>query len=164
MNHLLQKEKKNKESIKSFIESNGLLKAIEMFDSIDNVAKLVESTPLDLVIDYFQPPYVDHDKLIFETGKEFSIIDFPIRSGTYDFNFKIHSLNSDNNFWNFDIDIIEGGTVEIDGEERELWDSDLWNEDYWWEIQNEINGILYEILWLFAPESLRDIGVGFNLE
>jgi hypothetical protein len=117
----------------SFMNQSGL--------SIEEIANVFKTTPLQLTKDYF-------------LNKSFSIKDFDIPIGGYDFSFEITDIEEKKEgLWYVYTEIGDGGvTFMTTGEYYDLWNSDLWDEDYWWEIQGEIMQIIYEILLPFEPK------------
>lgn len=126
--------------LKKLIDNRGLDDVIRTL-GLEKVSKVLELTPLQLAQEHFE-------------NKLYSIHDFDVRTGSYDFGFKITDIvenDPDDDLWYVYAKIVNG-TVNIDGEERDLWDSDLWQEEYWWEIQQEIDDILIDILTPFLPK------------
>jgi hypothetical protein len=126
--------------LNKLIEKQGLLNVIKTL-GLDKVSNILQQKPIDIAKEHFE-------------NKLYSIHDFDVRTGTYDFGFKITDITEndpDDNLWYVYAKIVNG-TVDIDGDERELWDSDLWQEEYWWEIQQEIEDILINILTPFLPK------------
>jgi hypothetical protein len=95
--------------------------------------------------------------------RSFHTVDYP-NTGTYDFHFGIQSVQlnfgiGNNSLFNevvrIYIDILPEGTVEISSNESELFEinqSLISNHDYGWEIENEINDIVKDIIILNLPE------------
>lgn len=128
--------------LNKLIDKQGLLNVIRTI-GIEKVSKILQLEPIEIAREHFE------DKI-------YSIHDFDVRTGSYDFGFKITDIiqnDPDDEEWYVYAKIVNG-TVDIDGDERELWDSDLWEEDYWWEIQNEIDDILVDILTPFLPKEI----------
>jgi hypothetical protein len=117
----------------SFMNQSGL--------SIEEIANVFKTTPLQLTKDYF-------------LNKSFSIKDFDVPIGGYDFTFEItHIEEKKEGLWYVYAKIGDGGvTLMTTGEYHNLWNLGLWNEDYWWEIQDEITDIIYKILLPFEPK------------
>ena len=92
---------------------------------VEKVSQILEITPLQLEQDFF-------------LDKTFSIDDFDVKTGGYDFSFEITDIEKkDEDLWYVYTKIGDGSVSLADGETYDLWDSDLWQEDYWWEIQGE---------------------------
>ena len=138
-----------KDKMNNLIDKVGLPQAIKMV-GIDKLLKIIDTTPIDLVRDYF-------------INKQFSIKDFDHNTGGYDFNFIITDIDDEgiDESWVVDVDILDG-SVTIDDETYDLWDSDLWQEDWWWEIQGEIDDIISYILNPYKPEDI-DLEIMHNL-
>ena len=120
---------------------------------VDKVSTILETTPLQLIRDFF-------------LDKTFSIDDFNVNTGGYDFSFEITDIYEEGDDVWYVYTKIGDGTVMLmtdeDNEQRDLWNSGLWDEDYWWEIQGEIMEIIYVILLPFVPKNI-DIKVEHNL-
>jgi hypothetical protein len=129
-----------RQKLERLIERQGLREVIKMI-GIDKVSKILETTPLQLTKDFF-------------INKSFSIKDFDVPIGGYDFSFEITDIEEKKEgLWYVYTEIGDGGvTFMTTGEYYDLWNSDLWDEDYWWEIQGEIMQIIYEILLPFEPK------------
>jgi hypothetical protein len=129
-----------KQKLERLIERQGLREVIKMI-GIDKVSKILETTPLQLTKDFF-------------INKSFSIKDFDVPIGGYDFSFEITDIEEKKEgVWYVYTEIGDGGvTFMTTGEYYDLWNSGLWDEDYWWEIQGEIMQIIYEILLPFEPK------------
>jgi hypothetical protein len=129
-----------RQKLERLIERQGLREVIKMI-GIDKVSKILETTPLQLTKDFF-------------LNKSFSIKDFDVPIGGYDFTFEITEIEEKKEgLWYVYAKIGDGGvTLMTTGEYYDLWNSDLWDEDYWWEIQGEIMQIIYEILLPFEPK------------
>ena len=129
-----------KQKLERLIERQGLREVIKMID-IDKVSKILETTPLQLAQDFF-------------LDKSFSIDDFDVNTGGYDFTFEITDIEEKKEgLWYVYAKIGDGGvTLITTGEYYDLWNSGLWDEDYWWEIQGEITDIIYKILLPFEPK------------
>jgi hypothetical protein len=69
-----------------------------------------------------------------------------------------------NDTWAVYVKILKGEVtlILIDGETYDLWDSDLWEKDFWWEIQSEIDDIIYDIVVPFTPMKI-DLDINHNL-
>ena len=129
--------------LNKLIDKQGLDNVIRTI-GIDKVSKILEKKPIEIAREHFE------DKI-------YSIHDFDVRTGTYDFGFKITDIiqnDPDDEEWYVYAKIVNGTITLDDGEERELWDSDLWQEEYWWEIQQEIDDILVDILTPFLPKEI----------
>jgi hypothetical protein len=150
----LQEETMSSPKIKleRLIERQGLRDVVKMI-GVDKVSKILETTPLQLIRDFF-------------LDKTFSIDDFNVNTGGYDFTFEITDIDEDEDeVWDIYVKIGDGTVIlanDDNPEPKDLWDSDLWQEDYWWEIQGEIMEIIYDILLPFVPENI-DIKVEHNL-
>ena len=129
-----------RQKLERLIERQGLREVIKMI-GIDKVSKILETTPLQLTKDFF-------------LNKSFSIKDFDVPIGGYDFSFEITDIEEKKEgLWYVYAKIGDGGvTLMTTGEYYDLWNSGLWDEDYWWEIQGEIMQIIYEILLPFEPK------------
>ena len=141
-----------KDKMINLIEKKGLIESIKLF-GVNNVAKTLDTTPIDLAKDFF-------------IDKEFSIKDFDIKTGGYDFNFMITDIDwGMNDTWAVYLEILKGEVtlILIDGETYDLWDSDLWEKDFWWEIQNEIKDIIYEYIEPLIPNEI-ELQITHNLE
>lgn len=138
--------------LEQFIERQSLREVVKMM-GVDKVSKILEITPLQLIRDFF-------------LDKTFSIDDFNVNTGEYDFSFEIIDIDEEGDDVWYVYAKIGDGTVMLmtdeDNEQRDLWNSGLWDEDYWWEIQGEIMEIIYVILLPFVPENI-DIKVEHNL-
>jgi hypothetical protein len=131
--------------LNKLIDNQGLDNVIRTI-GLDKVSKILQKKPIEIAKEYFE------DKI-------YSIHDFDVRTGTYDFRFKITDIikNDPDDEELYVYTKIVNGTVDIDGDERDLWDSDLWQEDYWWEIQQEIDDILVDILTPFLSKDIIEI-------
>jgi hypothetical protein len=129
-----------RQKLEMLIERQGLREVIKMI-GIDKVSTILETTPLQLTKDFF-------------LNKSFSIKDFDVPIGGYDFSFKITDIEEKKEgLWYVYAKIGDGGvTLMTTGEYYDLWNSGLSDEDYWWEIQGEIMLIIYEILLPFEPK------------
>jgi len=128
--------------LNKLIDKQGLDNVIRTI-GLDKVSKILEKKPIEIAREHFE------DRI-------YSIHDFDVPTGSYDFGFKITDIiqnDPDDEEWYVYAKIVNG-TVDIDGDERELWDSDLWQEEYWWEIQQEIDDILVDILTPFLPKEI----------
>ena len=135
-----------KDKMINLIEKKGLIESIKLF-GVNNVAKTLDTTPIDLAKDFF-------------IDKEFSIKDFDIKTGGYDFNFIITDIDDHDDFWSVYVDILDGTVSLLTDDEynpTDLWDSNLWEEDYWWEIQSEIDDIITDILKPFKERQDQEI-------
>jgi len=144
---------KFKKRIEDTIKKEGLLFAIKFFGGIENLSKKIDTTPIDLAKDFF-------------IDKEFSIKDFDIKTGGYDFDFMITDIDwGMNDTWAVYVKILKGEVtlILIDDETYDLWDSDLWEKDFWWEIQGEIDDIIYDIVAPFTPMKI-DLDIYHNLK
>lgn len=138
-----------KDKMNRLINKFGLYQTIKLV-GIDSLLKILDTKLIDLTRDYF-------------IDKQFSIKDFGINSGGYDFNFIITDIDDEgiDESWVIDVKILDGN-VTFDDDVRDLWDSDLWEEDWWWEIQNEIDELIFDILAPFKPENI-DLEIFHNL-
>jgi hypothetical protein len=129
-----------KQKLERLIERQSLREVVKMM-GVDKVSTILETTPLQLIRDFF-------------LDKTFSIDDFNVNTGGYDFTFEITDFEEKKEgLWYVYVKIGEGGvTFMTTGEYYDLWNSGLWDEDYWWEIQGEIMQIIYEILLPFEPK------------
>jgi hypothetical protein len=138
--------------LEQLIERQSLREVVKMM-GVDKVSTILETTPLQLIRDFF-------------LDKTFSIDDFNVNTGGYDFSFEITDIDEEGDDVWYVYAKIGDGTVMLmtdeDNEQRDLWNSGLWDEDYWWEIQGEIMEIIYVILLPFVPENI-DIKVEHNL-
>lgn len=151
----LQEETMSTPKIKleRLIERQGLREVVKMI-GVDKVSKILETTPLQLAQDFF-------------LDKTFSIDDFDVETGGYDFTFEITDINEDEDeVWDIYVKIGDGTVILLSNdnlEPRDLWNSGLWDEDYWWEIQGEISSLIYEIILPFKPDNV-DLKITHNLE
>ena len=138
--------------IQKTIDEEGIFFAINFFGSVENLSKKLNVTPIDLARDYF-------------IDKKYSIKDFDINTGGYDFNFMITDIDENDDIWNVYVKILDGQVTLImhDDETYDLWDSDLWQQDFWWEIQSEISDVIYDIVAPFTPIQI-DLDINHNLE
>jgi hypothetical protein len=138
--------------LEQLIERQSLREVVKMM-GVDKVSTILETTPLQLIRDFF-------------LDKTFSIDDFNINTGGYDFSFEIIDIDEEGDDVWYVYAKIGDGTVMLmtdeDNEQRDLWNSGLWDEDYWWEIQGEIMEIIYDILLPFEPKYTQ-ISVEHNL-
>ena len=126
--------------LKKLIEKQGLLNIIKTV-GLDKVSNILQEKPIDIAKEHFE-------------NKLYSIHDFDVRTGSYDFGFEITDITEpDDNLWYVYAKIVNGTVYDMN-EERELWDPDLWQEEYWWEIQQEIEDILIDILTPFLPKEI----------
>jgi hypothetical protein len=151
---ILREENENipKSKMIKLIEKLGIVSAVKTV-GLDNILYILDTTPIDLVSDYF-------------INKQFSTKDFDINTGGYDFNFIITDIvdGAMDESWVVDVEIINGEVTLImtDNETYDLWDSDLWEKDYWWEIQGEIDDIISDILKPYKPKDI-DLEIMHNL-
>lgn len=152
----LQEETSNpiKEKMERLIERQGLRDVVKMV-GIDKVSKILETIPLQLAQDFF-------------LDKTFSIDDFDVEIGGYDFTFEITDIDEDEDeVWDIYVKIGNGNVMILanddNPEPRDLWNSGLWDEDYWWEIQGEISSLIYYIILPFKPDNV-DLKITHNLE
>jgi len=141
-----------KQKLETLIEKQGLRQVVKMI-GVDKVSKILETTPLQLTKDFF-------------LDKTFSIDDFDIESGGYDFNFEITDIDEkDYDLWYVYTKIGSGSVLLLtydNYQPQDLWDSNLWEEDYWWEIQGEMMEIINDILRPFEPKTV-DLQIEHNL-
>lgn len=149
---LNENDDKFKKRIEDTIKEEGIFFAINFFGSVENLSKKLNVTPIDLARDYF-------------IDKKYSINDFDIKRGGYDFNFMITDIDENDDIWNVYVKILDGQVTLIlhDDETYDLWDSDLWQQDFWWEIQSEISDVIYDIVAPFTPIQI-DLDINHNLE
>jgi hypothetical protein len=130
--------------LEQLIERQGLRDVVKLI-GVDKVTKILETTPLQLIRDFF-------------LDKTFSIDDFNVNTGGYDFTFEITDIDEDNDVWYIYTKIGDGSVIlmtDDNYEPKDLWDSDLWQEDYWWEIQKEINDLIYDVIKPFISKNLE---------
>jgi hypothetical protein len=140
MGTLNEESNTKKERLQKSIDEIGLSKVVKMA-GIERVSKILGTTPIQLTKDFF-------------LNKSFSIKDFDVPIGGYDFTFEITDIEEKKEgLWYVYTEIGDGGvTLMTTGEYYDLWNSGLSDEDYWWEIQGEIMQIIYEILLPFEPK------------
>jgi hypothetical protein len=140
MGNINEESNTKKERLEKSIETEGLREVVKMA-GIERVSKILGTTPLKLAQDFF-------------LDKTFSIDDFNVNTGGYDFTFEITDIEEKKEgLWYVYAKIGDGGvTLMTTGEYYDLWNSGLWDEDYWWEIQGEITDIIYKILLPFEPK------------
>jgi hypothetical protein len=140
MGNINEESNTKKERLEKSIETEGLREVVKMA-GIERVSKILGTTPLKLAQDFF-------------LDKTFSIDDFNVNTGGYDFTFEITDIEEKKEgLWYVYAKIGDGGvTLITTGEYYDLWNSGLWDEDYWWEIQGEITDIIYKILLPFEPK------------
>ena len=129
-----------KEKLQKRLEEDGLIETLNTLGiDINQLSEMLNTTPLQMLKDFL-------------IDKQFSTKDFDINTVAYDFNFIITDIDDEgiDNTWVVDVDILDG-SVRIDDETYDLWDSDLWQEDWWWEIQGEIDDIISYILNPYKP-------------
>ena len=152
---ILREENENipKSKMMKLIEKLGIASAVKTV-GMDDILDILDTTPIDLVSDYF-------------INKQFSTKDFDINTGGYDFNFIITDIadGAIDESWVVDVEILDGEVTLImtDNETYDLWDSDLWQQDFWWEIQSEISDVIYDIVAPFTPIQI-DLDINHNLE
>jgi len=140
-----------KEKLERRIKEDGLSETLKTLGiDINQLSEMLNTTPLQMLKDLF-------------IDKQFSTKDFDINTGGYDFNFIITDIDDEgiDDTWVVDVQILDGN-VTIDDEEYDLWDSDLWQKDWWWEIQGEIDDIIYDILNPYKPKDI-DLEIMHNL-
>jgi hypothetical protein len=151
---ILREENENipKSKMEKLIEKLGIISAVKTI-GMDDILDILDTTPIDLVSDYF-------------INKQFSTKDFDINTGGYDFNFIITDIfdGAIDESWSVYVKILKGEVtlILIDGETYDLWDSDLWEKDFWWEIQGEIDDIISDILKPYKPKDI-DLEIMHNL-
>lgn len=130
-----------KDKMNRLINKFGLYQTIKLV-GIDSLLNILDTKLIDLTRDYF-------------IDKKFSIKDFDINSGGFDFNFIITDIDDEDidGEWVIYVKIIDGNVTFYD-DVRDLWDSDLWEKDWWWEIQNEIDELIFDILAPFKPKNI----------
>lgn len=143
-----------KEKLQKRLEEDGLIETLKTLGiDINQLSEMLNTTPLQMLKDIF-------------IDKQFSIKDFDINTGGYDFNFIITDIDDEgiDESWVVDVKILDGEVTLImtDDETYDLWDSDLWEKDYWWEIQGEIGDIIYDILNPYKPKDI-DLEIMHNL-
>jgi hypothetical protein len=143
-----------KEKLQKRLEEDGLIETLKTLGiDINQLSEMLNTTPLQMLKDIF-------------IDKQFSIKDFDINTGGYDFNFIITDIDDEgiDESWVVDVKILDGEVTLImtDDETYDLWDSDLWEKDYWWEIQGEIDDIIYDILNPYKPKDI-DLEIMHNL-
>jgi len=146
-------EEIEKERVLKLIEKKGILGTLNFLNmDIFELANMLNTTPMELI----------RKNLI---GKKLNNTDFNVRNGGYNFNFIITDIDEHEGFWSIYVEILDG-TVDLImtyGETYDLWDSDLWEKDFWWEIQNEIDDIIYDILRPYKPSEIRIKEIHHNL-
>ena len=149
----LQESNTFKIRLEKSIEEFGLREVVKT-TGIKKVSNTLEITPLQLAQDFF-------------INKTFSIKDFDVKIGGYDFTFEITDIDEDEDeVWDIYVKIGDGTVIlanDDNYEPKDLWDSDLWQEDYWWEIQIEINDLIYDVILPFKPNNV-DLKITHNLE
>ena len=141
----LQESNTSKNRLEKSIEDFGLRQVV-LNTGIERVSKILGTTPLQLAQDFF-------------LDKTFSIDDFDVNTGGYDFNFEITDIDQEGDDLLYIYTKIGNGSVILmtddNYEPKDLWDSDLWQEDYWWEIQKEINDLIYDVIKPFISKNLE---------
>jgi hypothetical protein len=137
-------ESKLQKKLQDEIDSVGLITFMNQSKlSIEEIANVLKTTPLQLTKDFF-------------LDKSFSIDDFDVNTGGYDFNFEITDIDQEGDDLLYIYTKIGNGSVSLmDGETYDLWNSGLWDEDYWWEIQKEINDLIYDVIKPFISKNLE---------
>ena len=143
-----QSENVPKSKMMKLIEKIGIVSAVKTI-GMDDILDILDTEPINLINYYL-------------VGKELSTKNLGIPVGVYDFNFIINDINYTDYTWEIYVEILDG-TVTLDDDVRDLWDSDLWEEDWWWEIQNEITEIIDEYLKPLIPNNIG-IQITHNLE
>jgi len=138
--------------IQKTIDEEGIFFAINFFGGINNLAKKLKTTPIELTKDYF-------------LNKEFSVHDFDINSGGYDFNFTITQITDDDDFWIISVKILDGEVTMMvdDGKTYDLFGTKIRKKSYWWEIQEEVKDIISDILDPFKPK-IVNFQINHNLQ
>ena len=133
---ILKEETSLKKKLKDLIDKQGLVQTTRKVNGIFNLAKVLDTTALDLLKQ-------------FALGKEISTDELN-NTGGYDFVGKIIDITdndySDVGVRRFDfIFEVQEGTVDLimtDGGTHNLLDPEFQKWDYFWEIQDEIQDIL----------------------
>ena len=133
---ILKEETSLKKKLKDLIDNQGLVQTTRKVNGIFNLAKVLDTTALDLLKQ-------------FALGKEISTDELN-NTGGYDFVGKIIDITdndySDVGVRRFDfIFEVQEGTVDLimtDGGTHNLLDPEFQKWDYFWEIQDEIQDIL----------------------
>lgn len=145
---------KFKKRIEDTIKKEGLLFAIKFFGGIENLSKKIDTTPINLVKNFF-------------INKKFSIKDFNISTRNYDYDFKFQvndiEKNSDD-FWSFYVNIIDGFVILPDGEQFDLLNSETKEYDFWFDIKYGIRDILGDILEPLTPNDVEEMDIIHNLD
>ena len=132
------------------IEKIGIVSAVKTI-GMDDILDILDTEPINLIKYYL----VDKELSTKNLG-------IPGYIGGYDFNFVVKDIDYTDDTWEIYVKILDG-MVTVDGDVRDLWDSDLWEEDWWWEIQNEITEIIDEYLKPLIPNNIG-IQITHNLE
>lgn len=143
---------KFKNKVQDTINQEGIFFAIDFFGGIEKLSKKLNKKPIEITRDYF-------------LDKKYSINDFDIKTGGYDFTFMITDIDDNDDFWSIYVEILDGTVSLLTDDEynpTDLWDSDLWQEEYWWEIQSELDDIIIDILKPLKPKEI-DLEIHHNL-
>jgi hypothetical protein len=143
-----------KEKLEKRLKEDGLMETLNTLGiDIYQLSDMLNTTPIELI----------RKNLI---DKKLNNTDFNINNGGYNFNFIITDIDDEgiDNTWVVDVEILDGSVdlIMTGGGTYDLWDSDLWEEDFWWEIQNEIDDIITDILNPYKPEDI-DLEIMHNL-
>lgn len=131
---ILKEETSLKKKLKDLIDKEGLIQTTRKVNGIFNLAKVLDTTALDLLKQ-------------FALGKEISTDELN-NTGGYDFVGKIIDI-TDNDYsdvgvrrFDFIFEVQEGTVDLMDGGTHNLLDPEFQKWDYFWEIQDEIQDIL----------------------
>ena len=131
---ILKEETSLKKKLKDLIDNQGLVQTTRKVNGIFNLAKVLDTTALDLLKQ-------------FALGKEISTDELN-NTGGYDFVGKIIDI-TDNDYsdvgvrrFDFIFEVQEGTVDLMDGGTHNLLDPEFQKWDYFWEIQDEIQDIL----------------------
>lgn len=131
---ILKEETSLKKKLKDLIDKEGLIQTTRKVNGIFNLAKVLDTTALDLLKQ-------------FALGKEISTDELN-NTGGYDFVGKIIDI-TDNDYsdvgvrrFDFIFEVQEGTVDLMDGGTHNLLDPEFQKWDYFWEIQDEIQNIL----------------------
>lgn len=140
-----------RKKIQNTIDEEGIFFTINFFGGIDNLANKLNTKPIELTKDYF-------------LNKEFSVYDFDIDPGGYNFNFTITQITDDDDFWIITVKILDGEVTMMvdDGKTYDLFGSKIRKKSYWWEIQEEVKDIISDILEPFKSKEV-DFQIQHNL-
>jgi hypothetical protein len=152
---ILKEETSLKKKLKDLIDKEGLIRTARKVNGIFNLAKVLDTTTLDLLKE-------------FALGKEIST-DELTNTGGYDFVGKIIDVQdndySDVGVRRFDfIFEVQEGTVDlimIDGGTHNLLDPEFQEADYFWEVTYEIQDILNDNYHELFRQLRLDSDLGF---